>query len=125
MTITLKFYKFCIAFLVAIVIVLLFMNGCNKTVPAVIVHNNEVNDSVAKIVAQAQQSQIQVGLLMEDTTRLNTDLKHARASLKRSAIAIHAANSQGTSQANEVADAQSRKDTSTFFSAGDSLQRAA
>jgi len=101
------------------------MNGCNKTVPAVIVHNNEVNDSVAKIVAQAQQSQIQVGLLMEDTTRLNTDLKHARDSLKRSAIAIHAANSQVTALANEVADAQSRKDTSTFFSACDSLQRAA
>lgn len=126
MTITTQFYKFCIAFLLAIVIVLLFMNGCHKNPPApAITQNDKVNDTVAKLTQQAQENEIQVGLLMEDTIRLNTALKLARDSLKQSTAAVHAANSQVTALANEVADAQTRKDTTAFFSACDSLQRAA
>lgn len=120
-----SFKNWCIFLLLIGVLVLWFTRGCGSQPPAVIVHNNEVNDSVAKLVQQAQANEMQVGLLMEDTIRLHSDLKHARDSLKRSTIAIHAANSQVTALANEVADAQIRKDTSSFFSACDSLQRAA
>lgn len=119
-----SFKNWFIFLLLIAVVVLWFTRGCGSKPPAIIVHNNEVNDSVARLTQQAQANEIQVGLLMEDTIRLNIDLKHARDSLKRSTIAIHAANSQVTALANEMADAQTRKDTSGFFNSCDSLAKA-
>jgi regulator of replication initiation timing len=119
-----SFKNWCIFLLLLAVAVLWFTGGCHKNPTPAITQNNTVNDTVAKIVAQAQQSQIQVGILMEDTVRLHTELKHARDSLKHSTVIIHAANSQVTALANEVADTRIKKDTTGYYHACDTLASA-
>jgi len=120
----LSFWPFACLLLLAACIVLWFTRGCGSKPTPAITQNNIVQDTVAKLASKAQESEIQVGLLMEDTIRLHTELKHARDSLKRSTSAIYAANSQVTALANEVADARIKKDTAGFIHACDTLASA-
>lgn len=116
-----SFKNWFIFLLLIAVVVLWFTRGCGSNPPAIVTENKATNDSVAKLLAIVQQSNIHEGLLEEDSIKSHAEITDTRSQLVKVQNLLSQSNQQTTALANEVSDAKIRKDSSAYISACDSL----
>lgn len=121
MTISPTFYKTCIALLLIAVLLLWFTRGCNSQPPALVTQNQQTNDSVGKLLDSIHQSNIRVGVLLEDSIQQAGVISDKDIKLFTTQGKLDQTNKEATTLANDVVAARVAHDTAKYDQACDSL----
>ena len=116
-----NFKNLCIVLLLIACIFLWFKTCHPSTTPPPITQNQQANDSVAKLLAVVQESNIREGVLREDSMTKAKAIQDKDVQLVNTQNKLAQANKQATALANEVSDAHIHNDTLGFIKSCDSL----
>lgn len=119
-----SFKNWFISLLIIAVVVLWFTRGCGSNPPAVVTENKATNDSVAKLLAVVQQSNIHEGLLMEDSITKAADLKKKDIDLLHKQNTLDDAIAANSVLADAISIDKAAKDTANYYRNCDSLAAA-